>query len=84
MVFAQDEPAFVGHVEPRITKQAANGNQFFVVYLQDVASFERFEQQFFVIEVLTKVDIEDFKTVFWGGIEEAVNGVSAHFVALGQ
>ena len=35
-----------------------------------------------VVEILTEVDVEDSLTIFRGGIEETVDGITRHLVAL--
>ncbi len=40
IVLAQEEPAFILQVDARITEDAAYGNQFLIVNLEDVASLD--------------------------------------------
>ena len=63
IVLAENEPAFIFHIEPRITEHTANAHEFFVVYLENVAEFERFLYDFFRIKRLPQVDVEDAKTI---------------------
>ena len=58
VVLANEQPAFVLHIQARIAEDATNGNQFFVVYLQYVALFERVSDNGFVVKVLPKVYIK--------------------------
>ena len=60
IVLAQEEPAFILQVYARITEDAAYGNQFFIVDLEDVASLDALGDNLLGIESLTEIDVEDF------------------------
>lgn len=87
VVFAQQNPAFVLKVNARITEHAADGDKLFVVYLQDIAALHRVAEDFFGVESLTEVDVEDneavaaaylakcYLTLAWGDGYEATDGV---------
>ena len=78
IVLAQEEPAFILQVDARIAEDAAYGDQFLVVDLEDVASLDALGDNFLGIESLTEIDIEDFEDSFFlrHVIEEAVDGVA--------
>ena len=84
IILTQEEPAFILQVDARITEDAAYGNQFLVVDLEDVASLDALGDNFLGIESLTEIDVEDFEDSFflWHVIEEAVDGVAGNLVAL--
>ena len=84
IVLAQEEPAFVLQVDARIAEDAAYGNQFLIIDLEDVASLDALGDNFLIIESLTEIDVEDFEDSFflWHVIEEAVDGVTGNLVAL--
>ena len=84
IVFAQQEPAFVLQVDARITEDAAYGDQFLIVDLEDVASLDALGDNLLSIESLTEIDIEDFEDSFSlrHVVEEAVDGVAGNLVAL--
>ena len=73
-------------VNAGITEHAADNDQFLIINLQHIALPERFTQDLFGVEVLTKVDIEYFQLSFHvgHGVEEAVDSGTAHLVALCQ
>ena len=60
IVFTQDEPTLVFDIQTRITKEATYGNKFFVVNLQHITTLQAFADNLLGIEILTKVDVEDF------------------------
>ena len=86
IILAQEEPAFILQVDARITEDAAYGNQFLIIDLEDVASLDALGDNFLGIESLTEIDIEDFEDSFLlrHVIEEAVDGVTGNLVALSQ
>ena len=61
IVLAQEEPAFVLQVDAWITEDAAYGNQFLIVNLEDVASLDALGDNLLGIESLTEIDIEDLR-----------------------
>ena len=58
VVFCQQNPAFILQINAGITKHTADSHQLFVVYLQDVATVERFAQYLFRVEILAEIDIK--------------------------
>ena len=86
IILAQEEPAFILQVDARITEDAAYGDQFFIVDLEDVASLDALGDNLLGIESLTEIDVEDFEDSFFlrHVVEEAVDGVAGNFVALSQ
>ena len=58
IVFGKKNPALILQVYTRIAEYTADCHQFFIVYLQNVAAFERLAQYFFRVEVLTEVHKE--------------------------
>ena len=86
IVLAQEEPAFVLQVDARIAEDAAYGNQFLIVDLEDVASLDALGDNLLGIEALTEIDIEDFEDSFFlrHVVEEAVDGVAGNLVTLSQ
>ena len=86
IVLAQEEPAFILQVDARITEDAAYGDQFFIVDLEDVASLDALGDNLLGIESLTEIDISHFEDSFFlrHVIEEAVDGVAGNLVALSQ
>ena len=86
IILAQEEPAFILQVDARITEDAAYGNQFFIVDLEDVASLDALGDNLLGIESLTEIDIEDFEdSIFLRHvIKEAIDGVAGNLVALSQ
>ena len=84
IVLAQEELAFVLQVDARIAEDAAYGNQFLIVDLEDVASLDALGDNLLGIEALTEIDIEDFEDSFFlrHVVEEAVDGVAGNLVAL--
>ena len=86
IVLAQEEPAFVLQVDARIAEDAAYGNQFLVVNLENVASFDALGDNILIIESLAEIDVEDFEDSFAlrHVVEEAIDGVARNLVALSQ
>ena len=86
VVFGQKNPALVLKVDAGISEHAAHGNQFFIVYFQYVATLERVAQDFFGVEALTQVDVEDAERVGIIGhsVEEPVDGLPGNDTPLGQ
>ena len=84
IILAQEEPAFILQVDARITEDAAYGDQFLIVDLEDVASLDALGDNLLGIESLTEIDIEDFEDSFSFRhvVEEAVDGVAGNLVAL--
>ena len=76
VVFAENQPAFVLNIKTWIAKKTTDGNEFFIVNFQNVASFERLLDNLFGVEVATQVDVENLQTVFRSGIEKLPNGRS--------
>lgn len=83
VVFAENQPAFVLNIKTWITKKTADGNNFFVVNFQNIASFERRLDNLFGVEVATQVDVENLQTVVRCGVEKLPNGLSRLLTALG-
>ena len=77
VVLAQDEPAFVLHVESGVAKETADGHQLLVVNLQDIAATQAFADDLFGVEVLAKVDVEYLEAVFGRVVEELIDGIAA-------
>lgn len=86
VVFAQQNPAFVLKVDAGIAEHATDGDKFFIVDFQDIAALHRVAEDFFGVESLTEVDVEDNEIV--GGlrhsVEKAVYRVARNNVALGE
>lgn len=61
IVLAQEEPAFILQVDAWITEDAAYGNQFFIVDLENVASLDALGDNLLGIESLTEIDVEDLR-----------------------
>ena len=53
VVLAEDEPAFVFDIKPRVAKHAADEHQFLVVDLQDVAALDAGADGLLGVEVLS-------------------------------
>ena len=84
VVLAEDEPALVLDVEPRIAEHAADGDEFLVVDLENVAAAQGVADDLARVEVLPQVDVEDLETVHRRGVEKLHDGVARGLVALGQ
>ena len=64
IVFAQKQPAFVLQVDAWITEDAAYGDQFLIVDLEDVASLDALGDNLLGIETLTEIDVENLEDSF--------------------
>ena len=86
IVFGEQNPAFVLQVDARITEDAADGHQLFIVNFQNIATTHRFTKYLLGIESLPKVDVENLQlSLHIGhGIEKTVDGSAAYLAALRQ
>ena len=75
VVLAEDEPTFVFDVQTGVAEKTTESDQFFVVYLQNVAGFNRLLKGLLGVKVLAEVDVEDFQAVRGSGLEKATDGV---------
>lgn len=67
-------------------EEAADDNELFVVYFEDVALAEGGFEDFLRVETLAEVDVEDLEGGVVGGhgVEEAVDGLARNVAALGE
>ena len=84
IVLTEQQPAFIFDVKPRITEQAPDGNQLFIVNFENVGTVHRFADNIFGIELLPQVDVENLQAFLRSGVKKAVYCSARHLAALGQ
>ena len=84
VVLAKDEPALVLNVQARIAEHSADEHKLLVVDLKNVAALHALADNILCVEVLAQVDVEYLHAVGRCSVEELVDSLAAHHVALGE